>query len=564
MKRSSFFYALAAGVVVLLLISAGGFYWLTNRSPLNLLGGGETATPEAAMFVPSQAPAMVSLLVNPDRLDGFEKIVASLGEGKRSRLDLDELKQNLLANTGVDYQRDIQPWLGDEITLAVTTLDFDREAQNGKQPGYLLAATTKDPEKSKEFVQLFWQKQSELETDLVFEQYQGVKLIYKNQTSEKKKSVASAVVGDRFVLFANDPKVLRDAINNVQAPTLSLSNSSSYQLALQSITQPRIALSFVNLPALTERIGNNSASLAPKGYESLAIALSLNNQGILAETALLGGSNEKITATTPTLSQPVAALQYIPQTSGFVAASTNLNQLWDRLQPALSGDNTLSQFLNQSIASLQDRWGIQLPADIFSWVEGEYALALLPRPDRNYPDWIFVAEKSDKAESGIEHLDAVAKQRGFSIGSLPLEDRDISAWTKLTTATATKEGKQNGPVVLNAQVQGVHATAGKYEIFTTSIEAMDRALKASSDPLVVSGNFKDAIAPFTTPNNGYLYVDWAASQSLLERQVPILPFVELVGKPLFDNLRSLSLTSQGASDGVQRSQIFFRLGKNKD
>jgi len=46
----------------------------------------------------------------------------------------------LLANTGLDYRRDIQPWLG-EITLAVTTIDIDRDAQNG-QPGYLMALAT--------------------------------------------------------------------------------------------------------------------------------------------------------------------------------------------------------------------------------------------------------------------------------------------------------------------------------------------------------------------------------------------------------------------------------------
>jgi len=34
---------------------------------------------------------------------------------------------------------------------------------------------------------------------------------------QSEETLSGAVVGDRFVLFANDPKVLRDAINNVQA-----------------------------------------------------------------------------------------------------------------------------------------------------------------------------------------------------------------------------------------------------------------------------------------------------------------------------------------------------------
>jgi len=83
---------------------------------------------------------MVSLLVNPDRLESF--LAARPGQRRRARQELNQ-KTNLLANTGLDYQRDIQPWLGDEITLAVTTIDIDRDEQNGRQPGSLMALATK-------------------------------------------------------------------------------------------------------------------------------------------------------------------------------------------------------------------------------------------------------------------------------------------------------------------------------------------------------------------------------------------------------------------------------------
>jgi len=58
----------------------------------------------------------------------------------------------------------------------------------------------------------------------------NVKLIYDNsrpqldkqnalasKAAKSEETLSGAVVGDRFVLFANYPKVLRDAINNVQA-----------------------------------------------------------------------------------------------------------------------------------------------------------------------------------------------------------------------------------------------------------------------------------------------------------------------------------------------------------
>jgi hypothetical protein len=369
-------------------------------------------------------------------------------------------------------------------------------------------------------------------------------------------------VGDRFVLFANHPKVLRDAINNVQAENLSLDNDREYQQMLQTLTEPRIGLSFVNLPSLAAWISKQAIPTGDsfQGSDTVAIALSLNRLGLLAQTALLGvtPSDESLA---PALSKPVDALQYIPAQSGLAIAGNDLNNLWNRLSTGVGSDDTLKALLDQTLASLQSRWGIQLPEEVFSWVKGEYALSLLPRPDKANPDWIFVAQKADgaAAEASVEHLDTVAKERGLSVGSLPLGDKTITAWTKLITSATAVPGKDDSLMRLEAQVQGVHAAVGNYEIFTSSIEAMDQALKGLDNSLVKSEKFQSAIAPLPEQNDGYLYLDWMRSGSFIERQLPIVQVVELVGKPLFDHLRSLSISSYGIDNGVQRSKLFFRL-----
>jgi len=576
MKLRSFFYVLAAGAVVLLSIAVAGFFWLTSQSPLNLLKGGAVANPSTAIFVPKQAPVMVSLLVNPDRLEAFRQLVARPINRRQSRAELNKLEESLLTNTGLNYQRDVQPWLGDEITLAVTSLDFDRNQANAAQPGYLLAVTTKDAQRARDFLQLFYSKQAATGTqELVFEKYKGVNLIYKRPPSGLKallgstrqnqnyETWTSAVVGDRFVLFANHPKVLRDAINNVQVESLNLASDREYQQMLDSLAQPRLGLSFVNLPALSAWISNQSIPVQEsfKGSETLAFALSLNRQGLLAQTALLGAdSNDD--SIDPVLSKPVDALQYIPAESALAIAGTDLNQLWHQLSTGVASEQTLKSLLNQAVANLQSRWDIQLPEEIFKWVQGEYALALLPRPDKTDPDWIFVAEKTDRAtvQESIEHLDDIARERGLSVGLLPLGDRTITAWTKLATSTSTVAGRDNPLMRLEAQAEGVHAAIGNYEIFTSSIEAMNQALKGLENSLLKSDKFKEAIAPLPDRNDGYLYLDWTKSETFINRQLPLVRVAQLVGKPVFDHLRSLSVSSYGIDKGIQRSQLFFRLG----
>ncbi len=575
MKRGSFFYFLAAGVVMLLLTGISGCNSL-SRSSLTLSPGG-TQTPAAVMFVPRQAAVMASLLVNPDRLDS--SAVARRPEARRRlRTELQKLKTSLLAETGLDYQQDIQPWLGDEITLAVTSPDVDRNGDNGKQTGYLVALATKDAAKSREFLQLLFSKRAIADTDLVFEQYKGVKLIYSNQrvvanVSPTRKpptsppSLAGAVVGNDFVLFANNPKVLRDAINNVQASSLSLASSEQYQQALTLLPPQRIGLTFLNLPVLSAWRG-----LAPTTQtESQVIALQLQPQGLLAETSLLGTAAKDSPAALIS-SQPVGALKYIPAATGFALTGsdinrldkTDLSQIWSQVSTGLLGDrsNTISQLVNQPLAPLEDRWGIDLPEDIFSWARGEYALGLLPHGDLA-SDWIFVAEKSDAATAAISRLDAIASSQGLSISSLSLREQKIAAWTQLTTTTASTadSAQDRSSIALKARVQGVHTTVGNYEIFTTSVEAMDAALQSSQiGSLANDSKFQAGLKATPQPNQGYVYLDWTVSQEILERQLPILKLIELVGNPFFRNLQSLTLSSYGNNTEVPKSGVFFQFG----
>jgi len=551
MKFRSLFVPLT-GVLLVIIIAVLGFYLVVGKTPLKLADGGVTKEPQATMFVPRQAPAMVSLLVNPDTLEGF-----SLFGG--SAVDLKSLKTSLLARSGLDYNKNIKSWLGDEITLAVTSLDYDRQEENGVQPGYLLALKTKDAELAKEELQVWYSKQAIAGTsDLVFEQYKGVNLIYQKPLEPDYSGPigVSAVVGD-YVIFANYPKVLRDAINNVQATDLNLQNSPAYQDALTTITDPRVAIAYLNLPGVSAWINNASTLPSPDVREMLTVALSLQGKGLAAATAFIGVNAAENQP--PNLSAPVAALGYIPSQSILTASGTNLNQFWSQISDGLTPESTLQQLLNQAVSQVEKIYNLDLPADIFSWVKGEYALSLVPLPDGKL-DWVFVAEKPE-TNSAIEHLDILAKEQGLSVGTLPLLEQQMTAWTKLQTSNEKvgKLGNKASFVSLDARVEGVHTSVENYEVFSTSLEGVAEAL-GKEENLLKSEKFKEAIAALPEANDGYLYVDWLTSKPIFEARFPLLRVVELVGKPLLENLRSFTITSQGVSNNVRRATIFFDLG----
>ncbi|HEY9645187.1 MAG TPA: DUF3352 domain-containing protein [Chroococcidiopsis sp.] len=605
MKFRSFVSALVVVVTVLALAGAGGFYWLVSNSPLGVLRGGQ-AEVEAAMFVPNQAPLMVSLLVNPDRLEAFRMATVPLDRRKAARAEIAQIRQTLLSGTGLDYAQDIQPWLGDEITWAVTTPDVDRDRTNGLQPGYLLAIATNNARRSREFLQLFWQQRAVAGTDLVFEQYAGVKLIYgrngrspdaaaaldgddaaftSDPAPDLTPALTSAVVGDRFVLLANYPKVLRDAINNVQAVDLNLSHSDAYQRAMQSLSSQQAGLVYSNLPELEHWLAGETpdgATTQTPLYSGLVLALNLDRQGLVGDTALLSAPGQSLLPAKPELAGPPEAAQFIPADSPLLAASRDLDALWQNVQAGLAGYDQPTALLSQVLGNLQrsplalaaiatpatgegapgsspERSSPPLPASPVNWVTDDYAFGLLPRSDQPQPDWVFVAKQTPATQEAIAQLDASVQAQGMSTGQIAIDDHDVTVWTTLSLNSSSSRRNKRQPATLQAEVKGVRTTVGRYEVLATSLDAIDRALHAPDRSLVATDDFKAAIAPLGDRNDGYLYLDWPTVRTVLRQKLPAFRLIETLGQPLLKHVRSLTLTSYGSDSTLRRGALFVRL-----
>jgi hypothetical protein len=549
MKLRSFFSVLAGVVIVLLLIGTVGAYWLTARSAAQLPK--QTATqPTTAMFVSRQAAAMVTLLSNPERLESFWLAETSPANRRQVQTGLRQLQQSLFANSGLDYDRDLKSWLGDEVTFALTTPDVNRDAADGLQPGYLLVLVADDPELAQESVQAFWQRRAA--RSLVFEQFAGVQLIHAAAKSAEQPNLTSAVVGGRYVLFANYPKVLREALNNVQVPELNLEHSFTYEQALEKFPERKLGFVFVNFAQLGTWLTDSPlAAVLEKAlpdrpsdqsrYEGLVAALKPAAQGLLADTIVLATAPIQLGRGSFTAASPV--LQFIPANSKLAIASRDLQATWNQWQAQIA--EPWATRLQQPWIDLQQQWGLQFPADAFDWVNGEYALAQVPHS--GHTDWIFVAQRSAETGAGIEQLDQIAQQQGVSIGSLSLDDQTIYAWTKLKAQPL----KNQSGATLQAEVQGVRTTVGDYEIFATSLEAMEQALAARS-----TSDIKDAVSQLQTPNQGYLYLN----QEPLEQLLRSIRGFELP-KALSDSLRSAVVSSYGTDEAGLRGEILLQFNR---
>jgi hypothetical protein len=249
------------------------------------------------------------------------------------------------------------------------------------------------------------------------------------------------------------------------------------------------------------------------------------------------------------------AVNYLPESVGLAISGTNLqeesgiNKLWQQATTTIYGSPTIgTRRLLPRLWELQEQLGISLSDDIFSWIDGEYALGVFPNVEDN-THWTFIVEKSPSLIQGIAHLNTVAIKQGFNVSSFPLNDQTIFAWTKLKFLNK----------IVDAQIIGLHTTVDNYEIFASDILTMEKILTHQENPLTQNRQFNTAAGHRSQTNQGYVYIDWQKSQRFLEIQQPLVPLGELFAQPLFKNLRSLTISNYGQNPGMWKGGVFFQV-----
>ncbi|ABW25415.1 DUF3352 domain-containing protein [Acaryochloris marina] len=561
-KLRSVFLQLLASVLALLIWS--GPVWALEPEPELAPPQPEPELgPESAHFMPDTTSLMVSLTGSPLKMAGNESAGASS--------QLTDLPATLLATGGIDYQKDIRPWVSDEMTFALTSLEKG-------QPGYLLAVKTRNNRDADAFLERIWQQQATDGQTINFERYAGVDLISADMSPNVATSarlpgllkpvryLTTAKLDDRFVLIANQRQVLEQAVDSSKKPATQLAKRSEYKTAIASLTQKQQSgMAYLDLEKLLPAISGQAATTPPT-YRSLGIAFGESRQGLLAETALVAKAGRDLPAVKTTQQEPMAALSYFPGNSPFVVSGSNLGTLWSQINQDLQGYPNLKSWVNQTLGTWGKTHGLNLTSKIFPWVDGDYAWALLPdslspvlsAQANSEADWLFAYEQtnSDKNKQLATHLNELATEQDLGTSPFELAGRKVYAWTRLVSQEIDDTRGSN--LTFKTEVTGAYANIDNQKILASSPEALGLALDAGSDALTNQRSFQDAIAPFDQPNQGFLYIDWPVMKPILKKNLPVISKLESNAQTLLSKLRSVSISSYGETSEVQHSQWYFR------
>ena len=159
MKVRSLIIAILTGVIALSIVGANAYGWVIEHRSILLLNRTITQPPATAIFVPKSASVVISLLANIEDLGNLHRLATPGNKRKGEYHAIAQWKRAIADRVHLDYQRDIAPWLGEEITLAITEPDLDGNIRNGAEPGYLAVLTSRAGKVSASKIQAWWDNQ---------------------------------------------------------------------------------------------------------------------------------------------------------------------------------------------------------------------------------------------------------------------------------------------------------------------------------------------------------------------------------------------------------------------
>jgi hypothetical protein len=230
---------------------------------LALAGCGSSHPPSAlnpARLVPGKAIAYVELTVRPQgaQHDGVESALTKL-LGHSPDADIQRAAEHIFSGSGLSYERDFKPWLGQRIGFVADAFSLS---------GIALIAPTNDPAAA---VAAFARAERHHGTSLVAQSYGGVKY---QLASESGGPVALGAVGHYAVIGGSS--AFKQIVDTYRGRVAPLNPSGTGPLARAYINERRAVAAVMALPTITPAVRQELQTVFARAHLPTSVNLSLS------------------------------------------------------------------------------------------------------------------------------------------------------------------------------------------------------------------------------------------------------------------------------------------------
>jgi len=370
----------------------------------------------AAGMAPAESLAFVSVNLDPaieqkravaSIARKFPDLSAQAGDFEEAR---DKALGQIAAQARLNYKLDVQPWLGNELAVAVLP------AQGGKAPVSVLMAASKDDDKAKAALE---------------KAKAGGKF-----TGEYRLAGRFVIVADNTDKAQNPP-----ALDMVQRQETSegggLAENERFKKLVDELHDNRLGLAWVDNNALTRAAASPSdaqdleAAQCFGGSSTVAADLHAEDAALVLEAVTegpYGGQGE------------LKLAKGLPADSLGAVSAFGLGDVVSRCLPQIPGSQDF-------VTETRTETGLDIQSDVLSWLKGEVTLVAGPVPaGKKVPDFALLAEPTDrpKAEAALAKLRPTLLRRGGGF-----QERRLGDITALVATQPDEEGIQPAIALLS-------------------------------------------------------------------------------------------------------------------
>lgn len=545
---------LTLGTAVLLVAGGGTAYWILTQQ-----GFGPGNLPVGAEVVPQDALMAISVSTDPGQWQKLREFGTAQSQAALDQ-NLANARDRILTANGFDYERDIQPWIGKEVTLAFLSPQANPPASGSNnnlppvpqaQQSTILVLPIQDAGKAKQTLERFKPQAGQISDRI----YKGVQV--RETQGAAAQNYSAAILNEKLVVVANDPKAIERAIDTFTGEP-SLASTPGYSQALGRI---QVAQSFgklfVNLPvAAAATSANAGKAVSPQSLaqvqqvQGLAATAVVEAEGIRFKSIswLKPDSQRRYEVKNTARTMP----ERLPADTVIMASGGNLKQFWQDYSQGATA-NPVSPINPQGLRDgLKSTVGMDLDKDLLAWMDGEFSLALVTAPEGNVPTlpfgFVFMVQSGDRraAEASLKRLDEImASKYKFKVEETKVGDVPVTNW--LLPA--------GGPTITHGWLDGNVA------FLTLGAPITGSMVPRPTGSLADSPSFKAAVPSDLNPNNGHFFVD--VDRALNAKNLPLLQLPP-GNRDLVAAVRAIGVTAAISDDRSTRYDVFVQLQKAGD
>ena len=537
-----------------LLIGGGiaAYLLLTQGKPLS------RDLPVGVSVIPKDALLTVSLTTDSRQ---WEKLREFGTKQTQEELDnnLVQLRDRFLSSNGYDYQKDISPWVGDELTIAVLAPKGRKKAPKpvantsqtaGNEQSLVVVLPIKDQQKAQK---ILTQPKAPVKGEWNQRTYQGIEI--KEQTGGSGEKLAAALIDGRFLVITDRPKAMERAIDAYQENN-SLGKAAGFAKNFPKIANYNpFARFYINVP-LSAKI---SAASPKRELPAQVLTQLQNNQG-LAGTITLESEGIKLKGISWLNPNGRRELKvennagkmenYLPVDTILMLSGGNLRRSWFNYV-STSKSNPLSPVkpgeLKKGFKSLTK---LDLERDLLSWMRGEFSLSVIPtrsKEDSLTQDFraafVFMVQASDrsKAEEAFKKLDeTVDGELQFRVEPGKVRNKPVVNWFGPAGTAVATHGWLNEDTAF----------------LSVGSPLAEKFIPKPSSSLASATSWRKTVPSQLNPHNGKFYLD-------LERAAKNFPIGSLLPNQRIwlEATRSIGITTALSDRHSTRYDIFMSLKK---